>query len=193
MNYTLEEISYEERGALLASLIAPRPLAWITSRNGQGKLNIAPFNSYCGLASTPPLVGVSFSERDGGPKDTLANIQATGQFVLNVVTRALAEKMNESAREAGRGTDDFERLGLTPAPMPVGEVPRIAECPAALACRVETVTDLPPSRCRLVVARVVAAYLEEGFDPVENDVLASVGPLRYASLRDPFTLPKVWG
>ncbi len=191
------DIPFEEMSRLLATVVAPRPLAWITSRGsraeGSATVNIAPFNSYTGLANNPPLVGVSFSERDHGPKDTLANIEATGTFVLNVVTRALAEKMNESARESGRGTDDFARLGLTPAEIGGTDVPRIAESPAAFACAVESIVPLPPSRCRLVVARVVGAYAAEGYDPETSDVLASVGPLRYASLRDTFSMPKTWG
>ncbi|MBC8102017.1 MAG: flavin reductase family protein [Cytophagales bacterium] len=194
-----DELPFEQRSAILASVVAPRPLAWITSRGvavGEGTeqgVNIAPFNSYTGLANSPPLVGVAFSERESEPKDTLANIEATGEFVLNIVTRTLAEAMNESAREYGRGTDDFQRLGLNAAPIDGVSVPRIAESPAALGCVVESIVDLPPSRCRLVVARVVGAFISEGFDTVGADVLASVGPLRYASLRDPFTLPKVWG
>lgn len=187
-------LNYEERGKLMASVVSPRPLAWITSRAKAGMtVNIAPFNSYCGLANTPPLVGIAFSERDGETKDTLANIEETGEFVLNVVTRHLANTMNESAREAGRGTDDFVRLTLTPAFMDGFAVPRIAECPAALACRIQSIVPLPPSQCRLVVALVVFAHVAENYDPLQSDVLASVGPLRYASLRDEFTLPKVWG
>ena len=178
----------------MASVIAPRPLAWITSRpkNG-GAVNIAPFNSYCGLANTPPLLGVAFSQRHGQPKDTLRNIEETGEFVLNVVTRMLADTMNESAREAGLDTDDFTRLALVPASMDGTDIPRIASCPAALACRVQNIVELPPSSCRLVIALVTNAYVKDGYDPLENDVLASVGSLKYASLRDGFTLPKVWG
>jgi flavin reductase (DIM6/NTAB) family NADH-FMN oxidoreductase RutF len=189
-----DEIPFEERAALLAGLVAPRPLAWIATRSpGGGGHNLAPFNSYAGLANQPPLVGVSFSERDGGPKDTLANIEATGEFVLNVVTRSLASLMNESAREAGRETDDFARLGLTPAPIAGVAVPRIAESPAALACRVEAILPLPPSRCRLVVGRVVGVFAAPEYDVIGSEVLASVGPLRYATLApDDFVLPKTW-
>ena len=188
-----DTLSFEERGRLLASIVSPRPLAWITSRDRGGAVNIAPFSSYTGLANDPPLVGISFSERHGSPKDTLANIESAGEFVLNVVTRDLAERMNESAREAEPGCDDFLRLGLVGAPIDGVGVPRIAASPAALACRVESILSLPPSKCRMVVARVVGAYLVDGYDPLESDVLASVGALRYASLRDPFTLPKTWG
>ena len=190
----VSEMSFEDRGKLLASVVSPRPLAWITSRGTDSEIvNIAPFNSYCGLANHPPLIGVAFSERDGGPKDTFRNIEETGEFVLNVVTRRLADTMNESAREAGRETDDFARLALSPAPIDGASVPRIAESPAALSCRVESIVDLPPSKCRLVVALVVGAFVADGYDPLKSDVLASVASLQYASLRDAFSLPKVWG
>jgi flavin reductase (DIM6/NTAB) family NADH-FMN oxidoreductase RutF len=168
-------------------------VAWITSRSPSGVVNIAPFNAYAALANAPPLVGVSFSARDGGPKDTLANIEAAGAFVLNVVTRELAETMNESAREAGGDTDDFARLGLTLADVAGVDVPRIAESPAALACRVETVVPLPGSKCRLVVARIVGAFVADRFDAIGAQVVASVGPLRYATLAGEWTMPKTWG
>ena len=177
--------------SVLASVVAPRPLAWITARRASGLVNIAPFNSLTGLANRPPLIGLSFSLRDGEPKDTLAAIEATGQFVVNVVTRTLAEAMNESAREAG-DVDDFARLGLTPAAIDGVDVPRIGESPAALACRVESIVPLPPSKCRFVVARVVGAYTVPDYDLVAADTLASIGVLRYGVARDPFTLPKTW-
>lgn len=189
----LDDLSFDERATLLAGVVAPRPIAWITSLSLDGVANIAPFNAYTSLANAPPLVGVSFSERDGVPKDTLANIEAWGEFVLNVVTRGLAEAMNESARETGREADDFARLSLTPTTIVGVDVPRIAESPAALACSVEDIVPLPKSRCRFVVARVVGAFAREDYDVVASGALASIGPLRYATAADPFTLPKTWG
>lgn len=193
MNVLLETVSFEERGRILGSVASPRPLAWITSRCPNGAINISAFNSYTGLANDPPLVGISFSERKGEPKDTFANIAGSGEFVLNVVTRGLAESMNESARECGRGTDDFARLGLEPAEIAGVTVPRIAASPAALACVVEGIVPLEPSKCRLVVGRVVGAFLADGYDPVASALLASIAPLEYATLSDPFHLPKTWG
>ena len=188
------DLPFEEVSRLLATIVAPRPLAWITSLAEAGAaVNIAPFNSYTGLANNPPLVGVSFSERKGHPKDTLANIEATGEFVLNVVTKTLAEKMNDSAHESGRGTDDFARLGLNSASIDGVAVPRIAESPAAFACKVESIIPLPPSHCTLVVARVVGFYAAPDYDPEKSGVLASVGPLLYATLTGTFSMPKTWG
>lgn len=178
--------------AILAAIVSPRPLAWISTRSAAGIPNIAPFNSFTSLANYPPLVGLSFSERRGEPKDTFANIEATGVFVLNVVTRGLAERMNESARESADPTDDFARLGLTAASIDGVEVPRIGESPAALACRVESIVPLPPSKCRMVVARVVGSYVADDYDPIVAQTLASIGALRYATLQDPFTMPKTW-
>jgi flavin reductase (DIM6/NTAB) family NADH-FMN oxidoreductase RutF len=192
---SFQDMSFADRSALLSLLIAPRPLAWITSRGPQPGCadNIAPFNALSALANDPPLLGVAFSERDGAPKDTLANMEATREFVLNVVTADLADRMNESARECGRDVDDFARLGLTRAPIDGVSVPRVLESPAALACHLEELLSLPSSRVRLAVARVVGVYVPTGYDPVQAGVLSSVGPLRYATLRDPFILPKTWG
>lgn len=199
MHHVADQIPRELNGKLWAALIAPRPIALISTVDANGTPNIAPYNAFCGLATWPPMLGVSFSQRGGGPKNTLANIQATGEFVVNLVPRFLADVMN-SAAEGDAKIDDFARLGLTRLPSETVKVPRIGESPASLECRVVNTMDLPPSKCQFVVALIVGVFLRDefllsdgGFDPLAADLLASVGAEDYVSLNgETLHLPKTW-
>lgn len=200
MHLVTESIPRALNGKLWACLIAPRPLALISTRDESGLLNIAPYNSYCGLATNPPMLGVSFSRREDEDKNTLANIKATGVFVINLVPRFLAELMNKSA-EGTVKEDDFARLGLTNVPAETVNCPRIGESPAALECRLVNLVPLPPSRCEFAVAEITGVFLRDeyirdggSFDPVAADLLASVGVEEYVSLNGEILyLPKTWG
>lgn len=200
MQLTAETLSRELNGRLWASLIAPRPIALISTRSVTGVPNIAPYNSYAGLATHPPMLGVSFSQRAGVDKHTLANIKATGVFVINLVPRFLAEIMNASA-EGRDAVNDFDRLGLTKAAAGTIDCPRIGESPASLECRLTTAMSLPPSRCEFVVALIMGVHIRDEylkddgtFDPQAADLLASVGAEEYISLNgETLHLPKTWG
>ena len=200
MHYISENIPREVNGKIWAALIAPRPLALISTQSASGVPNIAPYNSYSGLATYPPMLGVSFSQREDGDKHTLENIKAMQVFVINLVPRFLAEVMNQSA-EGTAIEDDFARLGLTPIPAETVDCPRIGESPASLECRVTSIFPLPPSKCELVAAQIVGVYLRDefvteggGFDPMAADLLASVGAEEYLSLNgETLHLPKTWG
>ncbi len=197
--YYFTETMPRELSKLWAQVISPRPIALISTQSADGVANIAPYNSYTGLATNPPMLAVSFSLRDGGPKNTYANIKVTGEFVINLVPRFLADTMNRSA-EGTEKEDDYARLGLTKVAASVVTGTRIGEAPAALECRVISTLPLPPSQCDLVVAQVVGVFLrdefvnEDGsFDPLAADLLASVGPEQYISLNgEVLHLPRTW-
>jgi len=200
MHYIAENIPREVNGKIWASLIAPRPLALISTQSASGVPNIAPYNSYSGLATYPPMLGVSFSRRHGEDKHTLENIKATQVFVVNLVPRYLADIMNQSA-EGTAIEDDFARLGLTPIQAETVTCPRIGESPASIECRVTSIFGLPPSKCELVAAQIVGVYMRDefvpesgGFDPMAADLLSSVGAEDYLSLNgETLHLPKTWG
>jgi len=199
MYLTIEQLPSKLRGSIWACLIAPRPIALVSTRDESGVPNIAPYNAFCGLANFPPLLGISFSRRDDADKNTLANIKATGVFVVNLVPRFLAETMNKAAEGTDKG-DDFARLGLTSAACETVACPRVRESPASLECRLVSVLPLPPSRCELVVGQIVGVFLRDefatsdiGFDPLAADLLASVGPEDYISVNgETLHLPKTW-
>ena len=125
-----------DRYKILASTVLPRPIAWVVSRNAEGAVNAAPFSFFNAVSSAPPLVMFSVSaagERHW--KDTLFNVRARGEFVVNLVPEELAQQMNITAVDAPAGTDETQLAGLEMMPSKVIDVPRIAGSPVAFECR----------------------------------------------------------
>ncbi len=120
------------------ALVAPRPIGWISSSDGEGKLNLAPYSFFNAFNYTPPLIGFS----SVGYKDSVRNIEATREFVWNLVTQPLADAMNSTSAMVDAAVDEFELAGLTPTPCRVVSVPRVAESPVALECRLSQLIRL---------------------------------------------------
>lgn len=120
------------------ALIAPRPIGWISSRDSQGVLNLAPYSFFNAFNYHPPIVGFS----SVGYKDSVRNAEATGEFCWNLATRSLGEAMNQSCAPVGPEVDEFTLAGLTPKPSRVISVPYVAESPVTLECRVSQVLQL---------------------------------------------------
>ena len=110
------------------AIVAPRPIGWISTCDAEGHVNLAPYSFFNAVSERPPMVMFS----SGGFKDTVANIQATGEFVCNLVTRALAEKMNLTSASLPHGASEFEFADLTAASSRMVKPPRVAASPAAL-------------------------------------------------------------
>ena len=120
---------------LLASLVTPRPIAFVTTLSLDGKVNAAPFSFFNLLGANPPILGFCPGDRDDGtPKDTAVNIRAMHEFVVNLVDEGIAEAMNRCAAALPYGQNELEHAGLTPAPSSVVKPPRIVESPASLEC-----------------------------------------------------------
>jgi len=112
------------------AIVAPRPIGWISTQDAAGPLNLAPYSYFNAICDRPPMVMFS----SGGWKHSVSNIKATGEFVCNLVTRALADKMNLTSAALPQGTSEFEFAELEAAPSRVVAPPRVAEAPAALEC-----------------------------------------------------------
>lgn len=190
---------------LLIGLVAPRPIAWVTSMDESGRLNAAPFSAYNYLCTDPPIVGMGVTNRIGTPtpKDTARNIRRTGEYVINVVTDDLIEKMNICATDFPDGINELDMAGLTTAPSSLVRVPRIAEAHAALECTEFTTMEI--GRSRIILGHVVAMYVEDRFvvpeqsgaGPYVNaEELHAVGRMNglgsYVKTRDAFvTVPRI--
>jgi flavin reductase (DIM6/NTAB) family NADH-FMN oxidoreductase RutF len=121
---------------LLASLVTPRPIAWVTTLGPDGAVNAAPFSFFNVLGAEPPIVGICPGDRDDGtPKDTARNIRLSHEFVVNLVDEDLAEAMNKTAASLPYGVSEIEHAGLHTAPSSLVKPPRIAEAPASLECQ----------------------------------------------------------
>ena len=130
------EHEYADRAyGLLASLVTPRPIAFVTTLSPAGRLNAAPFSFFNLMGANPPILAFAPGDRyNGTPKDTALNIRATHEFVVNLVDESIAEAMNKCAASLPYGENELAHAGLTTAPSTVVKPPRIAEAPASLEC-----------------------------------------------------------
>ncbi len=181
-----------------SALVAPRPVVMLSTVNGDGVPNIAPFSSLACLANVPPMVGLSFGERQSGVKQTLANILANGEFVVNLVASGMRDAMIVAATPTPVA-DDFTRLSLTPESMETVSCSRIAESPASLACRLIKTIDLSPAKVTYVVAEVLEVVVDDAFGSsgafaaYDANLVASLGIEDYVTLQgEPFWLARTW-
>jgi flavin reductase (DIM6/NTAB) family NADH-FMN oxidoreductase RutF len=165
MELDLEGKLADRAYTLLASLVTPRPIAWVTTLGPDGVVNAAPFSFFNLLGANPPILGFCPGDReDGTPKDTARNIRLAHEFVVNLVDEAMAEAMNRTAASLPYGASELPPAGLTTAPSSVVKPPRIAEAPASLEC-VEWGT-LQIGGNRLVIGLIKRVHVrDELFDP----------------------------
>lgn len=153
--------------AILAGLVMPRPIAWVTTLNENGTVNAAPFSFFNVFGDDPPLVIFAPGDRDDGtPKDSARNAKRTGEFVVNLVSEELKEAMNGTAATLPHGASETEHLGLVTAPSSVVSPPRIAAAPAALECKVHSIQEIGSNR--LILGIVHRVHVQEQFLDMEN-------------------------
>ena len=202
MIFDLEQSAAGVAYKLLVGLVAPRPIALVTSMNVDGSLNAAPFSAYNYLCTDPPIIGMGVTNKPGDgfvPKDTARNIRRTGEFVVNVVTEDLAQQMNICATDFPPEVNELEMAGLTTAPSQLVKVPRIEQAHAALECKEYTTMEI--GRSRIILGRVVAMYVEDKYvDPagpfIKAEDLHAIGRMNglgsYVKTRDAFmTIPRI--
>ena len=196
MELDLEGAHADRAYPILASLVTPRPIAWVTTLNPGGSVNAAPFSFFNVLGAAPPIVGFCPGDRDDGtPKDTARNIRATHEFVVNLVDENVAEAMNQTAASLPFGVSEIEHAGLTTRPSSVVRPPRIAEAPASLECTEWGTLQIGGNR--LIIGLVKRVHLrDEFFDAatqrVRGDALHLIGrmaaPHWYCRTRDRFEM-----
>ncbi len=196
MYFEIEKTEKRSVYNLLIGLVAPRPIALVTSRGEAGALNAAPFSAYNYLCTDPPVVGIGVTDRPGGgfvPKDTARNIRRTGEFVVNVVTEDLLKQMNVCATDFPAEVSEVEMAGLHTTESKLVGVPRLAEAHAALECVEHATIEI--GRSRIILGRVVAMYVEDQYvDPagpyIRADELHAIGRMNglgnYVRTKDAF-------
>jgi flavin reductase (DIM6/NTAB) family NADH-FMN oxidoreductase RutF len=186
-----------DRHRLTIGAVVPRPIAWTTSAGPDGAVNLAPFSYFMACHSYVPALAVSIGSRDGAPKDTWRNIEATGELVVNAVTEELLERMNVTAAAFPAEVDELSQAGLTALPSVCVTPPRVAESPIHAECRVLHAIRLgeAPRESCLFVARVVMWHVREDllFDGFKIDQAAlravgRMGGMSYTTTREPFEL-----
>jgi flavin reductase (DIM6/NTAB) family NADH-FMN oxidoreductase RutF len=159
----------------LNSIVAPRPIGWVSTRDAEGRLNLAPYSFFNLFSYKPPIVGFS----SNGWKDSVRNAKATREFVWNLATKPLSERMNMTSAPVAAGVDEFELSGLTPEPARVVGVPRVKESPVSFECKVTQIVALTDTHGRevnswITFGEAVAIHIRKDLleDGVYNTVLA---------------------
>jgi flavin reductase (DIM6/NTAB) family NADH-FMN oxidoreductase RutF len=181
---------------LMIGSVVPRPIAWVSTASRAGVPNLAPFSFFTVASCEPPMVAVTFVRRghldSSPPKDTLANIEASGEYVVNVVPVALGEAMAKSGLVYPPDVDEFEVAGLTPVDADLVSAPRVFEAPISMECRVETM--LRPGSDMIVIGRVLRFHFRNGILQENGRIdIAELNPLarlagNYTCIQEPFAI-----
>lgn len=191
-----------ERYLLMIGVIQPRPIAWVSTISPDGKPNLAPFSFFTGIAANPMSLCFSpVNDRNGKKKDTLVNIEATGQFVVNVVSESLAAVMNETSAAYPYGVSEFEKAGVKSAPSEKVKPPRVAQAPVSMECELVQVVRLGEGALagNLVVGRVVYFHCDDRIyngGKIRHEDLNAVGRMEgawYSRTVDAFEIPRPEG
>ena len=144
------------------AIVGPRPIGWVSTKSASGILNLAPYSFFNAFNYVPPIVGFC----SVGAKDSLRNVQETGEFVWNLVTRPFAEAMNKTCAPVPPEVNEFELAGLTPQTSKIVQVPRVLESPVAFECRCTQIVQLQgydqqKVNSWLVLGEVVGIHIDE--------------------------------
>jgi flavin reductase (DIM6/NTAB) family NADH-FMN oxidoreductase RutF len=146
---------------LLIGCVVPRPIAWVSTVDPAGVRNLAPFSFFMGVCGDPPTIAFSSGPRDGGGKDTARNVEASGEFVVNVVDDAHAEAMNASSGEYPPEVDEFTVAGLQAAPGVRVKAPRVATAPISLECRLAQIVRVGHGPHSVVFGEIVYLHVRD--------------------------------
>lgn len=183
MEFDFSAVTAADRYRLLTNFVVPRPIALVTTRAGTGHDNAAPMSFFNVFAQEPPLLILGLQAREGGlEKDTTVNIRRTGEFVVNMVDLAIADKMIICGVNLDPGVDELKLAGLTGIPARQVGACRIAESPCAMECRLERIIDYPNRA--IVIGQVVQMH-------VRDDCLDAAG--RYVDPQTYQTIARMHG
>lgn len=163
-DFDMSELAPTEAYKLMTRVVAPRPIALVSTLGADGRGNLAPFSYFMMGGSNPPsCVICPVNDRRGQRKDTLRSIEETGEYAISVCTRAMAERINQASYAYERGDDEFDRVGLTRARSAVVAPPSVAESPVHLECRLHTVLahGTGPLASHYVIGEVVHARVDD--------------------------------
>jgi flavin reductase (DIM6/NTAB) family NADH-FMN oxidoreductase RutF len=166
-----EVVGGREFYALLNSVVVPRPIAWVSSRSADGVLNLAPHSFFTVSCVRPPMVQFT----SVGRKDSLNNVEATGEFVVNFAAEPLYEQVNASGTNFPPEVSEFEAIGVTTEPSRTVAVPRVAESPVAIECTLHTTLEL--GDCTIVIGRVCHLAIDEAVMDGDHPEVRLLRPL----------------
>ena len=201
MILTPAALNHKDRYKLMIGAIVPRPIAWVSTMDGEGHLNLAPFSYFTAVCTDPMtlLFCPGWSAVCGVRKDTWINIEQTGEFVVHITNEETKEAMNLSATEFPHGVNEFEWAGVTAVPSQTIRVPRVAEAPIAFECRRQQIVVVgdQPGGGAAIFGTIQCIHLRDdlyqnGYIPLE--ALRPIGRLAgssYAHITQTFDMPRV--
>ena len=197
MFYTSEKMDHGLPFNPFKAIVTPRPIAWVSTMDSDGRVNLAPYSFFNGLSDVPPIIGFSISptKPDGSDKDSRRNIKETGQFCVSIVSSALKDAMNITSTHFDAGVDEFERAGLAKGTSRLVKPPFVAQSPASMECELHSMTDLPGGYT-WVIGMVQAFHLDDAcikegkFDVQYYRPLSRLGYKDYAEVKEVFSLKR---
>ncbi len=170
---------------LMISAIVPRPIAWVSTISKDGILNLAPFSYYAGVSSVPPLIMISIGKKETREKkDTWQNIEDTGEFVINTVTKELVDKMNITSLPFEKEVDEFKKAGLTPIPSDIVKAPRIKESPINIECRKFEIIEI--GKMGMILGEIIKLHVRDDLlnakgyiDTTKIEIVGRLGGANY--------------
>jgi flavin reductase (DIM6/NTAB) family NADH-FMN oxidoreductase RutF len=194
------QIAYNDVYKLMIGIIVPRPIAFVSTVDAAGIRNLAPFSYFTACSSNPPMVCFCTTVRLGPRpyKDTLENVRATGEFVVNIVSEEFAEQMNRASADVPPEVDEFILSGLTPLASELVKPPRVAESKAQMECRLHQIVVVSdkPGGGFLILGEVLRFHVLEslldGFkiDPEKLNAIGRMGGPTYVRTRDRFDMAR---
>lgn len=180
--------------------ILPRPIAWVSSIDAGGRTNLAPFSFFQGVTANPPiLMFVPVNDRKGAKKDTVRNIEAVPEFVVNVVSHALAETMNRTSASLPHGESEFEKFGIASAPSEKVRPPRVADAPVAFECVLHQIVNIGegPLAANVIFGRIQTVHIRDEMlgadgkpDAAKLDLIGRMGGEDYTTTRGVFSVKR---
>jgi len=151
---------------LLTDIVIPRPIAWVSTVDCEGRFNLAPFSAYGMISTKPMIVGFSVcTYRDGKKKDTLLNVEASREFVVNLVTEELVEQMNITSAQYPHEISEFDKAGLTAVKADLIKAPLVGESPMNMECHVLQIMKFgkQPTVYSFIIGEVVCVHIRDDF------------------------------
>ena len=203
------ELSHSALYSIILNSVAPRPIAWVSTVSAAGQHNLAPFSFFNAVCVDPPLLAfapgfrpaMQSNANHGEAKDTLRNIRETKEFVVNVVTYALAEAMNVTSGEYDPSVNEFELAKLTSEPSKIVRPSRVAGSPVSFECKLHQILEFSPAptSSSLVIGQIVSIYLDEShlkdgkLDRDSLDLIGRMGGIQYTRTTQRFEMvrPKI--
>jgi flavin reductase (DIM6/NTAB) family NADH-FMN oxidoreductase RutF len=198
-----ENLPQREAYAWMISTITPRPIAWVSTINAAGQTNLAPFSFFQGVCAAPPtLLFTGANDRAGKKKDSVLNVEAVPEFVVNLVPYALAEPMSATAAPLPHGESEFEKFDIATAPSRKVRPPRVAAAPVAFECTLDRIVRVGegPFGANVVFGRIISAHIADSvldaqgaIDPAKLDTIGRMGGDLYTRTGGFFSLNRPAG